>query len=118
MTTRHRSTSGVLALVIALGVAMPGSAQLTGLENGEWRYLIGDAGATPVQSTADPDQCLQLRRPGGDLDLAGRQRRAATRVHVAGDPDLRRRDAVHRVGQPPPGRCDRSGDGRDGLDVP
>ena len=46
MTTRHRSTSGVLALAIALGVAMPGSAQLTGLENGEWRYLIGDAGAT------------------------------------------------------------------------
>ena len=46
MTTRHRSTPGVLALAIALGVAMPGSAQLTGLENGEWRYLIGDAGAT------------------------------------------------------------------------
>ncbi len=46
MTTRHRTTSGILALVIALGVAMPGSAQLTGLENGEWRYLIGDAGAT------------------------------------------------------------------------
>ncbi len=46
MTTRHRSISGVLALAIALGVAMPGSAQLTGLENGEWRYFIGDAGAT------------------------------------------------------------------------
>ena len=37
---------GVLALAALLGVPSAGSAQLTGVENGEWRYLGGDAGHT------------------------------------------------------------------------
>ncbi len=36
----------VLALAALLGVASAGSAQMTGLENGEWHYLGGDAGHT------------------------------------------------------------------------
>ncbi|MQA92840.1 MAG: PQQ-binding-like beta-propeller repeat protein, partial [Gemmatimonas sp.] len=37
---------GVLAMTAFLGGASSGSAQLTGLENGEWHYLGGDAGHT------------------------------------------------------------------------
>ena len=37
---------GVLALAALLGVPSASSAQLTGVENGEWRYLGGDAGHT------------------------------------------------------------------------
>ena len=37
---------GVLALTALVGVPSMGSAQLTGLEKGEWRYLGGDAGHT------------------------------------------------------------------------
>ena len=71
MTTRHRSTSGVLALVIALGVAMPGSAQLTGLENGEWRYLIGDAGATRSNPQLTQINASNFEDLGGDLESGG-----------------------------------------------
>ena len=46
MITRSRFVCGVLALTAFLGGASPGSAQLTGLENGEWHYLGGDAGNT------------------------------------------------------------------------
>ena len=46
MITRSRFVCGVLALTAFLGGASPGSAQLTGLENGEWHYLGGDAGHT------------------------------------------------------------------------
>src|SRR5215210_4445894 len=46
MVKRSRFGFGVLALAGLLGV--PGSAQqqLPGVENGEWRYLGGDAGHT------------------------------------------------------------------------
>jgi glucose dehydrogenase len=37
---------GVLALAVILGVPSPSVAQQTGVENGEWRYLGGDAGHT------------------------------------------------------------------------
>ena len=37
---------GVLALAAVLGFASSGAAQQTGVENGEWRYLGGDAGHT------------------------------------------------------------------------
>jgi quinoprotein glucose dehydrogenase len=43
---RFRFGCGVLALAALLGVPSGGSAQLTGLQNGEWRYLGGDAGHT------------------------------------------------------------------------
>ena len=46
MTRRSRIGCGVLALMAFLGGASAGSAQLTGLENGEWHYLGGDAGHT------------------------------------------------------------------------
>ena len=36
----------VLALAVLLGVPWAGSAQQAGLENGQWRYLGGDAGNT------------------------------------------------------------------------
>ena len=43
---RSRFGCGVLALAALLGVPPAASAQLTGTENGEWRYLGGDAGHT------------------------------------------------------------------------
>jgi len=43
---RSRLGGGVLALLALFGVSAPGFAQLTGVENGEWRYLGGDAGHT------------------------------------------------------------------------
>ena len=43
---RFRCDCGVLALVALLGVPAVSSAQLTGVEDGEWRYLGGDAGHT------------------------------------------------------------------------
>ena len=43
---RFRCDCGVLALVAFLGVPAASSAQLTGVEDGEWRYLGGDAGHT------------------------------------------------------------------------
>ena len=46
MMKRFRFGCGVLALAALLGVPSAGSAQRTGLENGEWRYLGGDAGHT------------------------------------------------------------------------
>jgi glucose dehydrogenase len=46
MRTRCRFARGVLAAVALLGVSSNGSAQMTGVENGEWRYLGGDAGHT------------------------------------------------------------------------
>ena len=46
MMKRSRFGCGVLALAALLGVPSAGSAQLTGVENGEWRYLGGDAGHT------------------------------------------------------------------------
>ena len=46
MMKRSRFGCGVLALAALLGVPSAGSAQRTGLENGEWRYLGGDAGHT------------------------------------------------------------------------
>lgn len=36
----------VAALAMLLGVPAQATAQLTGVENGEWRYLGGDAGHT------------------------------------------------------------------------
>ena len=46
MTKRTRFGCGVLTLTALLGVPSASSAQLTGLENGEWRYLGGDTGNT------------------------------------------------------------------------
>ena len=46
MMKRSRFSCSVLALAALLGVPPAGSAQLTGVENGEWRYLGGDAGHT------------------------------------------------------------------------
>ena len=43
---RSRFGCGVLALAALLGVPSSGSGQLTGVENGQWRYLGGDAGHT------------------------------------------------------------------------
>ena len=46
MMKQSRFGCGALALAALLGVPSAGSAQLTGVENGEWRYLGGDAGHT------------------------------------------------------------------------
>ena len=46
MMKRFRIVCSVLALAAPLAVPSGGSAQLTGLQNGEWRYLGGDAGHT------------------------------------------------------------------------
>ena len=42
----RRSFGAVLVLAVGLGVPPKGAAQLSGVENGEWRYLGGDAGHT------------------------------------------------------------------------
>ena len=44
--TRTRSRCGILTLAALLAAPPSGLAQLTGIENGEWRYLGGDAGHT------------------------------------------------------------------------
>ena len=41
-----RMIGAVVVLLLNLGMASPGAAQLQGLEGGEWRYLGGDAGHT------------------------------------------------------------------------
>jgi len=46
MMKRSRVGGGALALAALMGTVAAASAQLTGLENGEWRYLGGDAGHT------------------------------------------------------------------------
>ena len=46
MVRRSQIGCGVLALTAFLGGASTGSTQMTGLENGEWHYLGGDAGHT------------------------------------------------------------------------
>ena len=46
MSRRFQFARGVLAFVALLSVPSVGWAQLTGVENGEWRYLGGDAGST------------------------------------------------------------------------
>ncbi len=46
MTIGSRFGSGVLTLVALLSVPSGTSAQRTGVENGEWRFLGGDAGHT------------------------------------------------------------------------
>ena len=46
MMTRSRFGCAVLALAAVLHVGPDSSAQTPGLENGEWRYLGGDAGHT------------------------------------------------------------------------
>ena len=46
MTRRSRIGCGALALTAFLGSTSTASAQLPGLENGEWHYLGGDAGHT------------------------------------------------------------------------
>jgi outer membrane protein assembly factor BamB len=43
---RTRFGCGALALTVILGAPSAGTAQLAGVENGEWRYLGGDAGHT------------------------------------------------------------------------
>ena len=46
MMKRSQIGFGVLSVAALLGGASAVSAQLTGLEDGEWRYLGGDAGHT------------------------------------------------------------------------
>lgn len=46
MTRRTRFGCGLFAAAALLSVPSRGSAQLTGVENGQWRYLGGDAGHT------------------------------------------------------------------------
>ena len=46
MMKRSRSGRGVLVLSALLAAPSAGLAQLTGVEDGEWRYLGGDAGHT------------------------------------------------------------------------
>ena len=46
MMKRSLFGCGVLALTALMGVGSVGSAQQTGVANGEWRYLGGDAGNT------------------------------------------------------------------------
>ena len=46
MLKRSRVGCGVLVLAALVGIPLEGFAQLPGVENGEWRYLGGDAGHT------------------------------------------------------------------------
>jgi glucose dehydrogenase len=46
MTKQSRLACGILTLTAVLGLQTTGSAQLAGTENGQWRYLGGDAGHT------------------------------------------------------------------------
>jgi quinoprotein glucose dehydrogenase len=46
MSRQSRFVRGVLTLAAIAGLQSTGSAQLAGTENGQWRYLGGDAGHT------------------------------------------------------------------------
>ena len=61
MIRRFQFGCGVLALAAVLGVPWAGSAQRPGPENGEWRYLGGDAGNT--RSAPLLDQSAQTTTP-------------------------------------------------------
>jgi len=45
-TTRYYALCALITVVAYLGGPPQGHSQLTGLENGEWQYLTGDAGST------------------------------------------------------------------------
>ena len=92
---RSQFDCGVLALAAVLSVPSAGSAQTTGLENGEWRYLGGDAGHTRSAPLLDQINASNF----SDLRVAwiwrgdnfGPGRRAHVPVHAG----LRGRRAVH-----------------------
>lgn len=58
-------SSAALALALTIGSSSPGSGQLDGVQNGEWRYLGGDAGHTRY-SPADQITGANF----GDLEVA------------------------------------------------
>ena len=87
---RLRCDCGVLALAL-LGVPAVCSAQLTGVEGGEWRYLGGDAGSTrsaPLLNQIDASNFSDLEvawiwqghNSGGGVEYTSR----ATPVFVDG----------------------------------
>ena len=45
-TPRYYALCALITVVAYLGGPPQGHSQLTGLENGEWQYLTGDAGST------------------------------------------------------------------------
>ena len=114
---RSRFACGVLASAALLGVPSTGSAQLTGVENGEWRYLGGDAGHTR-SSPLNQINAVQLLQAEGRLDLPRRQLRAGPRVHGPVDAGLREGRAVHRRRPAAAGGRDRCRHRRDALDLP
>ena len=113
-----RAAGPVAAVAAVLLLAGAASAQrLTGTENGEWRYLGGDAGHTR-SSALDQIDGGQLLRPRGRLDLARRQLRPQPRLLQPVHADLRRRRPLHRGVAAAAGGGDRPGHGGDPLDVP
>ena len=66
MMKRFHFGCGFLALAVLLGVPWLGSAQRTGLENGEWRYSGGDAGNTRSAPMLDQINASNF----SDLDVA------------------------------------------------
>ena len=118
MMKRSRFGCGVLALAALLGVPSAGSAQLTGVENGEWRYLGGDAGHTRSAPLLNQINASNF----SDLQVAwiwrGGQLRAWRRDHVPIHAGLRGRRAVHGRRSAAAGGGDRRRHGRDALDLP
>ena len=88
LSRQHRPYT-LVALAGLLAGAQLSHAQLPGLENGEWRYLGGDAGNTRSAPLLDQINAANF----SDLEAAwiwrGHNFGPGGRVHVPGDPDLR-----------------------------
>ncbi len=114
---RTRLAAGVLLTTAALLAATaPGSAQLSGTENGEWRYLGGDAGHTR-SSTLNQINASNFSTLKVAWTFRGDNFGPGLEFTARVDAALCRRRALHRHRAAPPGRGDRRRHGRDEVDV-
>ncbi len=77
---RRVTPFGVVCAVLLVAATAASAQRLTGTENGEWRYLGGDAGHDALLHLVDQINGCQLRGPRGRVDLAGGQLRPQRRL--------------------------------------
>ena len=115
---KHRKSHTISGLILLSVLSMAGAAQaqqLTGTENGEWRYLGGDIGHTRYT----PNDQINAGN-FGDLEQAWIWRSDNFGPNVdyflAFHPDLRRWHRLYRGHAPAPGSGHRSGHRRNPVD--
>ena len=115
--SRTPSRCGILTLAVLLAAPPSGLAQLTGTENGAWRYLGGDAGHTR-SSPLNQINASNFAKLKVAWIFRGDNFGPGDRVHVPVHAGLRERRAVHGRRPAAAGRGDRRRHGRDALDLP